>query len=66
MLMIDKKTYVNDIKIKIQQLQKEQDQLFQNMIKELEVSKEDVDYFFDYCYNDYEFKHGMEMMRKYL
>jgi hypothetical protein len=36
------------------------------MIKELEVSKEDVDYFFDYCYNDYEFKHGMEMMRKYL
>lgn len=65
-LMIDKKSYVNNIKVKIQQLQKEQDQFFKEMVDKLKISNDDKDIFFDYCYNNFEFEEGKNIIKKYI
>jgi hypothetical protein len=64
--MIDKKSYVNNIKVKIQQLQKEQDQFFKEMVDKLKISNDDKDIFFDYCYNNFEFEEGKNIIKKYI
>jgi len=64
--MIDKKSYVNNIKVKIQQLQKEQDQFFKEMVDKLKISNDDKDKFFDYCYNNFEFEEGKNIIKKYI
>ena len=62
----DKKKYLEDIKQHLQQYEKAQEKLFEEMIKKLRVSKDDRDIFFDYCYNNYKFKHGMDIIESYL
>ena len=64
--MKNKKAYLEDIKQHLQQYEKAQEKLFEEMIKKLGVSKEDKDIFFDYCYNNYKFKHGMDIIESYL
>jgi len=65
-LQTNKAEYLNDIKESIQQHQKEQEILFEEMCEKLNISKDDKDIFFDYCYNNYKFKHGMEVINSYL
>ena len=62
----DKKKYLEDIKQHLQEDEKAQEKLFEEMIKKLGVSKEDKDIFFDYCYNNYKFKYGMNIIESYL
>ena len=64
--MKDKKNYLEEVRIFIKQYQQAQDQLFEEMCKTLNVSKDDKEIFFDYCYNNYKFKHGMEVIESYL
>ena len=64
--MKNKKAYLEDVKQNVQQYEKAQEKLFEEMIKKLGVSKEDKDIFFDYCYNNYKFKHGMDIIESYL
>ena len=64
--MKDKKKYLEEVRIFIKQYQQAQDQLFEEMCKTLNVSKDDKEIFFDYCYNNYKFKHGMEVINSYL
>ena len=65
-LKTNKTKYFNDVKEKLQQYQKAQEQLFEEMCKKLNISKEDKDIFYDYCYANYKFKHGMEIIKSYL
>lgn len=64
--MKNKKDYLQDVKKNLQQYEKAQEQLFEEMIRELKVSKDDKEIFFDYCYNNYKFKYGMEVINSYL
>ena len=64
--MKDKISYLEDVKKRLQQYEKSQEKLFEEMIKKLGVSKEDKDIFFDYCYNNYKFKYGMDIIESYL
>ena len=64
--MKDQKKYLEEVRIFIKQYQQAQDQLFEEMCKTLNVSKDDKEIFFDYCYNNYKFKHGMEVINSYL
>ena len=62
----DKPKYLEEVKRNIQQYQVGQEQLFEEMCKQLRISKEDKEIFFDYCYGNYKFKHGMEVINSYL
>ena len=64
--MKNKKAYLEDVKQNVQQYEKAQEKLFEEMIKKLGVSKEDKDIFFDYCYNNYKFEYGMDIIESYL
>ena len=64
--MKDKPKYLEEIRRNIQQYEKAQEQLFEEMIRELKVSKDDKEIFFDYCYNNHKFKHGMDIIESYL
>lgn len=64
--MKNKSVFLQDVKQHLQQYERAQEQLFEELCRELKVSKDDKDIFFDYCYNDYEFKHGMEIINSYL
>jgi len=64
--MKDKPKYLEEVKQNIQQYEKAQEQLFEEMIRELKVSKDDKEIFFDYCYNNHKFKHGMDIIESYL
>lgn len=65
-LETNKTEYFNSVKKKLQQYQKAQEQLFEEMCEKLNISKEDKDIFYDYCYANYKFKHGMETIKSYL
>ena len=65
-LIKNKALYLDEVKSFIQQYKKSQEQIFEEMCKKLNVSKDDEDIFFDYCYNDYEFERGMEVINSYL
>lgn len=62
----DKPKYLEEIRRNIQQYQAGQEQLFEEMCKQLKVSKEDKEIFFDYCYNNHKFEYGMEVLKSYL
>ena len=62
----DKPKYLEEVKRNIQQYQAGQEQLFEEMCKQLRISKEDKEIFFDYGYGNYKFKHGMEVINSYL
>jgi len=64
--MKDNKKYLEEVRAFIKQYQQAQDQIFEEMCKTLNVSKDDEHIFFDYCYNDYEFERGMEVINSYL
>ena len=64
--MKDKSVFLQDVKQHLQQYERAQSQLFEELCRELKVSKDDRDIFFDYCYNDYEFEYGMEVINSYL
>jgi predicted Fe-S protein YdhL (DUF1289 family) len=65
-LIANKASYLDEVKSFIQQYEKAQEQIFEEMCKKLNVSKDDKEIFFDYCYNNYEFEHGMEVINSYL
>ena len=64
--MKDKKKYLEEVRTFIKQYQQAQDQIFEEMCKTLNVSKDDKEIFFDYCYNNHKFKYGMEVINSYL
>ena len=65
-LIANKASYLDEVKSFIQQYEKAQEQIFEEMCKKLNVSKDDKEIFFDYCYNNYKFKHGMDIIESYL
>lgn len=62
----DKPKYLEEVRRNIQQYEAAQEQLFEEMCKQLKVSKEDKEIFYDYCYNNYKFDHGMKIINSYL
>jgi len=65
-LIKNKALYLDEVKSFIQQYKKSQEQIFEEMCKKLNVSKDDKEIFFDYCYNNYKSKHGMDIIESYL
>jgi len=64
--MKNKSVFLKDVKEHLQQYEKAQEQLFEELCRELKVSKEDKEIFYDYCYNNHKFDHGMEIINSYL
>ncbi len=63
--MNDKQSYLEEVALFINNYKDAQDQLFKEMCDKLEVSEKDVDIFIDYCYNNFEFEEGNQIIKKY-
>lgn len=63
--MKNKQSYLEEVALFISQYQRSQDQLFEEMCKNLGVSEKDRDIFIDYCYNNFEFEEGKKIIKKY-